>query len=1299
MSVRFKISRKKGDQDVNPLMDDFEDRSAASSARVVPLATLIHLRWIDYQDAEAEAVAAFEESPYTPLLPAKLHWRRWCDLPEHQRTTLFKYELLPSISNLKDSSDPTALTLRRLYSSIETMSRFDPMQLTVLIDWLKKQPFETPGDRRLLLEYFDKFLNNNLSPESGEFRTPESINRLLAALAAPSPGDSIYDPCLGFAGTMTAAWKIASESSDNPKTTLRSAGPPVKIAGLDINPTAYTIGLLRLILAGAHLSQIELGNSLEREDFDNPKKDGYDLVICNPPFGLKASQAIAGRFPVPSRDGISLFIQHSLMQLRPGGRAVLVVNDGFLMQGDKTADVRKWLLQNHTVEAVIDMPSWAFRSITRIRASILIIRRDGGPTSKVRMIKGTSFFEKSLAERKTGEKRSEFSDSQISKILELLRGQTFQGSQSDSPAWDVQMGELDDFDYVLSAVHRESNRLPEVLKPIAEHVEILPLNKVCRIESGRSLSKECLREDPDGNKPMPLVRIRDIQHGRTMKPTSWVSDEARHDFKSHHILRAGDILVGKAGTIGKIGIVSNGCVGGVAGSTLYVLRPETSRLDPQYLAAFLQSKECQKWFSSYSSGSVISHLKRKFLQKLPIPVAPPKIQESIARDYTKNHEDAIERLLHYLIPSQTSTLERWIMKSISHLESSSYPRESDPLSFAKSKLFTLDLITAADDDDDSIDALEAWAREILELRRNLEGIENIPEGPGYYALIQTGLSMLRSASSKIQGRSVAEVLARDLTEQYVDLLEKASDSMLQAKALEIKVAQETLISGQRNEIEILVRNNGNLPFKSLSIRTKGYESKKHIYLPEKSEKTVTAEILAPSEGGTFTAQLLVDLVLLNGDTAHQAIEVPLKLSGSLADIMQKDIGYSPYFHSKPVGKEREDIFIGREEIIDRIKRQIISGNTLLLEGNRRAGKTSILMQLEGLEAIPGHIVIFSDFQGAEGDQTRAGIPTEEVWRSLAASIAEGLQSAGIFLPLPDGSELQNLEVDEIVDACAAGISIKNPWKGFLDYISLVMRHLAEKKYNLVLMIDEFDKLQEGIDNGVTSPQIPENIRHLIQHLSGFSAILTGSRRMERLRHEYWSALFALGTRIGVTALKQEAAERLIRKPVEGRLQYSDEAVKTLIELTARQPFLIQSLCNEVFESAVENSVRAITKQIVEDSADRFIEDSEHFNTLMDYAQTDRRKFLLMLIHSSSGEPEPMTFGVLQNRLLQEGLQFSDQALTRDLRLLQDLELVDFKNSDGGRYTLTIPLMGRWLDFHEDYQALHAKAKTEQEDNL
>jgi type I restriction enzyme M protein len=85
------------------------------------------------------------------------------------------------------------------------------------------------------------------------------------------------------------------------------------------------------------------------------------------------------------------------------------------------------------------------------------------------------------------------------------------------------------------------------------------------------------------------------------------------------------------------------------------------------------------------------------------------------------------------------------------------------------------------------------------------------------------------------------------------------------------------------------------------------------------------------------------------------------------------------------------------------------------------------------------------------------------------------------------------------------------------------------------MFDEFDKLQEGIDPGVTPPQVPENISFLIQTYPRFSAILIGSRRLKRLHEEYWSVLYGIGISVPVKALDQQSARNVVTEPVRDRL--------------------------------------------------------------------------------------------------------------------------------------------------------------------
>ena len=401
------------------------------------------------------------------------------------------------------------------------------------------------------------------------------------------------------------------------------------------------------------------------------------------------------------------------------------------------------------------------------------------------------------------------------------------------------------------------------------------------------------------------------------------------------------------------------------------------------------------------------------------------------------------------------------------------------------------------------------------------------------------------------------------------------------------------------------------------------------------------------------------------------------------------------------------VFYGRETFIQQVVRQIESnGNVILLEGNRRAGKTSILKHLEGSKTIPNWLVVYSSLQGAEGATDKVGVPTVEVFREMARSIASAITKTGVDVPLPDGKIiLAGKPALGIARSCKAGIGEDAPFIDFRDYLEVLLSVLEEKQLGIVLMLDEFDKLQEGIDNGVTSPQLPENIRYLIQNYSRFSAILTGSRRLKRLREEYWSALYGLGTNLTVSALDQTSAEKVVIEPVKEYIAYSGEAVELILSLTARQPYLIQKMCNRIFDYAVRNSAHSIKTNDVNFIADELIIADEHFASLWDYARLGpvnggyRRQVLLCTLSSNFNNKPLCTFGMLQEYLVQNGVDVKDDELEADIAYLRELELVNFFGEDGtGYYAIEVPLMAKWISYHQDSEVVLKNALNEEGSN-
>ena len=173
----------------------------------------------------------------------------------------------------------------------------------------------------------------------------------------------------------------------------------------------------------------------------------------------------------------------------------------------------------------------------------------------------------------------------------------------------------------------------------------------------------------------------------------------------------------------------------------------------------------------------------------------------------------------------------------------------------------------------------------------------------------------------------------------------------------------------------------------------------------------------------------------------------------------------------------------------------------------------------------------------------------------------------------------------------------------------------------------------------------------------------------------------------------EDARRLVTEPVEGRVRYLPQARDRIVELCARHPFLIQSLCNRVFDHAATGSSRTITLGIVERAATEMVEDNEHFRTLWDYAGSTRRRLLLTLWDQLTDGPDPVNLDLLAMKLRERKVPYRQVSdLADDIAELQELELLDLGEGYRGRsYRLAVPLMAKWSWKHVDFDDLVLRA--------
>ncbi len=225
------------------------------------------------------------------------------------------------------------------------------------------------------------------SGTNGQFRTPRHIIRMMVELMKPTLNDVISDPAMGSAGFIVESAKYINEKYANEllKAENQEKFTTIMFSGYDTDQTMLRIGAMNMMLHGVDQPDIKYQDSLSEE---NTAANKFSLILANPPF--KGSLD----FEAVSKDLLSvtktkktelLFLAVMLRMLKIGGRAASVVPDGVLF-GSSTAHkaIRKELVDNHKLEAVISMPSGVFKPYAGVSTAIIIFTKTKtGGTDKV----------------------------------------------------------------------------------------------------------------------------------------------------------------------------------------------------------------------------------------------------------------------------------------------------------------------------------------------------------------------------------------------------------------------------------------------------------------------------------------------------------------------------------------------------------------------------------------------------------------------------------------------------------------------------------------------------------------------------------------------------------------------------------------------------------------------------------------------------------------------------------------------------------------------------------------------------
>jgi len=318
---------------------------------------------------------------------SQLKWATFHDFPAGRMYAVVQEWVFPFIKTLH--ADKNSAYSKYMDDAIFKLPT--PLLLSKVVDLLDKiyelmsktQNADIRGDT---YEYLlSKISQSGLN---GQFRTPRHIIKMMVELMAPTPDDVICDPACGTSGFLITAGEYLKKnykeavSFDKVK---RDHFMNHMFFGYDMDRTMLRIGAMNMMTHGVENPFIEYRDSLSDQ---NPDKGKYSLILANPPFkgSLDADTVSTDLLKVcKTKKTELLFLALFLRMLKVGGRCACIVPDGVLF-GSSGAHkaIRKELIENNRLEAVISMPSGVFKPYAGVSTGILIFTKTGhGGTDKV----------------------------------------------------------------------------------------------------------------------------------------------------------------------------------------------------------------------------------------------------------------------------------------------------------------------------------------------------------------------------------------------------------------------------------------------------------------------------------------------------------------------------------------------------------------------------------------------------------------------------------------------------------------------------------------------------------------------------------------------------------------------------------------------------------------------------------------------------------------------------------------------------------------------------------------------------
>lgn len=459
---------------------------------------LMFIHDLDDADNIHEKESAMLGLPYESIFAKKVHigerivdgsqlkWSVFHDFPADKMYSVMQEMVFPFIKNLHGNKEsayskymsdaifklPTPLILSKVVDAMDAL--YEQMN--------KLKESDVRGD---VYEYLLSKLST--AGVNGQFRTPRHIIKMMVELMKPEADDVICDPSCGTAGFLVEAGEYLRANKKEEifyNKIKKDHYMNHMFHGYDMDRTMLRIGAMNMMTHGIENPFIEYRDSLSEQ---NPDRDKFSLILANPPFkGSLDADIVSGDLlkVCKTKKTELLFLALFIRMLKTGGRCACIVPDGVLFGSSKAhKDIRKELIENQRLEAIISMPSGVFKPYAGVSTGILVFTKTNhGGTDQV------WFYDMQADGRSLDDKRNPVSENDIPDIIERFHNKEKEVDRKRTEkSFFVPKQEIVDNDYDLSINKYKKIEYAPVEYPPTEEI----MNDIFELET--QIGKE-LRE-------------------------------------------------------------------------------------------------------------------------------------------------------------------------------------------------------------------------------------------------------------------------------------------------------------------------------------------------------------------------------------------------------------------------------------------------------------------------------------------------------------------------------------------------------------------------------------------------------------------------------------------------------------------------------------------------------------------------------------------------------------------------------------------------------------------------------------